>query len=274
MTSLKFLRQSFGLVAVAFLLSHCASDLESNLECARFSLDQSDFDSAITCGTAALAADTENAIAARLLANAYLGRSNIEYLDLAEGLTDLATTTETNFRAIADVLPTDGRLSDLRSAITTLESLDDIDDSSFTDDSLADAAFDLAIMQMIEHFAIGVYESNYFTSLDVSGIDDTDTARVLDDLIDFDNRMIASGVEASESFIPEVRQSFCILEPLSAGSGFTTSEYRAFVGCQLSTNPDSFNTAAIDAGIATCNAVNPTAQSAAVQACYNTNTSL
>lgn len=274
MISFKLLRHSLGFAAMAFVLSHCATDLESNIECARFSLDQSEFTAAITCGTAALQAEPQNATAARLLANAYLGRSNIDYLDLAEGLTNLADSTDSNFQSIADVLPTDGALSDLRSAITTLESLDDIDDSSFTNDDLADAAFDLAIMQMIEHFAIGVYQSNFFTTLDVAEIDDTDAANVLDDLVDFDNRMIASGVDEAESFISEVRQTFCVLEPLSAGAGFTTSEYRALVGCQLSDDPATFDTTAIAAGIANCAALDPTSQGAAVEACYDTDTSL
>lgn len=274
MTSLKLLRQSLCFVAMAFVLSHCATDLESNIECARFALDQSDFSSAITCGTAALQAEPQNATAARLLANAYLGRSGIDYLDLAEGLTDLADSTDSNFQSIANVLPSDGDLSDLRSAITTLESLDDIDDTSFTSDDFADAAFDLAIMQMIEHFAIGVYQSDFFTTLDVTQIDDDDAASVLDDLVDFDNRMIASGVDEAESFISEVRQTFCILEPLSAGAGFTTSEYRALVGCQLSDDPDTFDTTAVDAGIANCAALLPTNQGAAVEACYDTDTSL
>ena len=274
MTSLKLLRQSLGLVVMAFVLSHCATDFESNLECTRFALDQSDYSTAITCGTAALQADPQSATAARLLANAYLGQSNIDYLDLAEGLTDLADSTDSNFQSIANVLPSDGDLSDLRSAITTLESLDDIDDTSFTNDDLADAAFDLAIMQMIEHFAVGVYESGYFTTLDVTDITDDDAAIILDDLVDFDNRMIASGVDSTESFISEIRQTFCILEPLSAGAGFTASEYRALVGCQLSDDSAAFDTTAIDAGIANCAALNPTSQNAAVEACYDTDTSL
>lgn len=262
------------LALVALLSVRCASDFTSNFESAKFALDQGDYTSAITLATAALQAKPGDIETTRLLANAYLGRSDIEFLELAEGMTTLEDSTDPNFSVIAGFLPTTATLSDLRAAITTLEALSGIDASSFTNEGLADAAFDLATMQMVESFALGVYGANYFTTLDVTGITDTQRQSVQSDLVNFDNRMIASGVASDQQFIQEVRQTFCILEPISAGSGFTLTEYQALVGCQLSADATTFNTVAIDAGIATCAALAPDSQSADVQACYTSDTAL
>lgn len=264
----------FVLLLASLAFVRCASDYTSDLETAKFELDQGNYTAAISAATTATQARPGDIQASRILANAYLGRSGIEFLELAEGLTTLENSTDPNFSVIAGFLPTTATLSDLRSAITTLEAVTGIDDTAMTNEELADAAFDLATMQMIESFALGVYHSNYFTTLDVSLITDTDRANVQDDLVDFDNRMIASGVDSTEQFITEVRQTFCILEPISAGSGFTVSEYRALVACQLSSSPSTVDTTAIDAGIANCAALVPDTQAAAVLACYNEDTTL
>jgi hypothetical protein len=269
------LAKVFRLLTLFFVASafvNCASDFQSSLESARFNLDKGNYTAAINSATAALQASPGNVEASRLLANAYFGRSGLDFLDLAAGLTDLQNSDTPNFQAIADTLPESVDMDDLRSAITTLETLDGIDDATITDDALADAGFDLAIMQMVESFAVGVFESDYFSTLDVTGILDADAEIVQDDLLLFDNRLIASGIAADEDFIEEVRQTYCVLEPLSVGDGFTTTEYRAFVGCQLSDDPTTFDTTAIDAGIANCDAVNPTTP--AVETCSATDTTL
>lgn len=253
----------------------CATTETGSLEAARFALDKGNYSKAITEATEALSANPDNYDAARILASAYLGRSGIDYLDLAEGALDLANNDDvSNFQQIADVLPETADVDDLRSAIETLEALDGIDATSFTDDVLADCAFDSGLMQLIEQFALGVYGSDYFGTFDVEGITATDRGNVLTDLIRFDNRLIAAGVDSTEDWLEEVRQTFCILEPISAGEGFTLAEYQAFVGCELDENPDTFDTASLTADIATCDDVNPENQGAAVQACYSQNTSL
>lgn len=252
----------------------CASDFQSNLEKAKFELDDLNYTDAITHATAALAANPGDIETTRILASAYLGRSGIDFFDVLEGLVDLQNSTETNFRAIANVLPSSASLTDLRSAITTLEALSGVDSATITNDALADGVFDLAILQVIEHFALGVYGSDFFGTFDVTDITSAQAASVQDDLVDFDNRLIASGVDSTEDYIDEIRQVFCILEPLSASSGFTLSEFQVLVGCQLSSSPATFNTAAIDAAIANCTAVDPASQSAAVQACYADDTGL
>lgn len=252
----------------------CAPAVLGNIEEARFCLDDSDFDCAISNATTALADDPTNVEAARILASAYFGRSGLDYFDLAEGMLNLADSADPNFAQIANVLPDDGSLSDLRLAITTLEALTGVDDADLTDEAdeeqLADAVFDLSLMQMVEHFSIGVYASAFKSgTMDVTGITAAQAADVLDDLLDFDNRMLASGVDTDTAFLSEVRQTFCILEPLSAGDGFTVTEYQALVGCQLETA--TFNPVAIDAGIANCAVLDP---GAADQSCFDTNTAL
>jgi hypothetical protein len=262
------------LSVVLMSLVQCASAVQSNLEAAQFALDASDFDSAITHATNALTDDPDNIEAARILASAYLGRSGIDFLDLAEGIVDLESSDVSNLQQIADVLPATADMDDVRSAVETLEAIDGIDDATLATDELKDAAFDLSIMQIIEHFALGVYGSSYFSAFDPTGISDDQRSSVQGDLVDFDNRLIASGVDSAEGYIDEIRQTLCILEPLSTGEGFTQSEYQAFVGCQLDDDPTTFDTAAIDPTIADCSVVDPGSQSAAVEACYDEDTAL
>ena len=261
-----------GVCALVFV--NCASDFQSNLEKARFSLDRGEYTDAINYATSALAANPGDIVTTRLLADAYLGRSGVDFFDVLEGLVDLQNSTDTNFQAIADVLPDSISESDLRSAITTLEGLTGIDDATITNDALADAGFDLAILQVIEHFALGVYGSDFFGTFDPTDITSAQASAVQDDLIDFDDRLIAVGVDATEDYLDEIRQTYCVLEPLSAGTGFTVTEYQALVGCQLSSDPATFSTVTIDAGIANCAVLDPSSQSTAVQDCYGADTEL
>ena len=280
MKSLKTTIHFFALLLVALAFTNCASTYTSNYEKAKFELDQGNYTAAITSATAAVADRPGDAAATRILANAYLGRSGIEFLFLAEGMMTLQDSSDPNFDVISTYLPdtmTSAGLDDLRTAIETLETLDGIDVASISDELLADATFDLATMQMIESFALGVYKSDFYGDFPVAmtGIEDDDRANVQDDLIDFDNRIIASGIASDEQFIAEVRQVFFILEPLSAGEGFTVSEYRALVRCQLSgEDAADVDTTAYDAGIANCADLEPDSQAADIQACYSTDTSL
>lgn len=254
---------------------HCAADLDSEIENAKFDLDNGDFDSAIIHAGNALDADPGNVQAASLLAAAYFGRSNIDFLDIAEVVVDLGESDEDSFQLVADALPADGSLADLRLAIETLESLTGVDTSTISNEELADAVFDLGLMQIIEQYAIGVYQSGFKSdALDVTDITSEGAADALEDLLEFDGRMVATGTAVGEAFLTDVRQTFCILEPISAGEGFSLAEYQALVGCQLDDNPDTFDTTALTADIANCDAINPDNQTAAVQACDDENTSL
>lgn len=252
----------------------CASSTTSHLEKAQFELDNGNYNAAISQATQALQNEPSNARAARLLASAYFGRSGMDYLDLAEAIIDLGTDDQSNFQVIANALPDTADLDDLRSAIETIESITGYDAATIADETLADAVFDLGIMQIIEHFALGVYGSDYFSTLDVTNITQTQSTTAQADLISFDNRLIASGVDSTESFLADIRQTFCILEPISAGEGFTLAEYQALVACQLSDNPDAFDTTALTADIANCGALNPDSQNATVTACFDTDTAL
>lgn len=265
----------FILCLILFQFANCATALRANLEDARFALDSGDFATAVAKAQAAVAADPTNIEAARILGSAFFGLSGLDFLDLAEGLVDLQNNPQTNFQQIAAILPTTADLDDLRSAIKALEALSGINAATISDEELQDAAFDDGIMMIVEHFARGVFGSNFLSgTLDVTGITDADREIVLQDLLDFDNRLIASGVDPNESFIQEVRQTFCILEPLSSEPGFTTGEYQAFVGCQLSDDPATFDTTAVAPGIADCDVINPDTQDDAVVACYSEDTTL
>ncbi|MBI2339435.1 MAG: hypothetical protein HYU99_03570 [Deltaproteobacteria bacterium] len=257
---------------LALLTAHCANQGDSASEAAQFALDQGDYETAITLATNAITGDPDNVTAYRILGSAYLGRSNIDFLDVEEGILDLDEDTAENFSAIADVLPANGNLADLRLAIEALEAAPGITDDSLGEGVLADAAFDLALMQTIEHYALGVYGSNFKTSFDVTDITAAQATQAQGDLVDFDNFFIGSGVASDEDFLDEIRQTFCMLEPITAGEGFTTAEFQALVGCQL--EPTSFDPTTVTADIATCAALDPGSQTAGVQACYDEDTNL
>jgi hypothetical protein len=275
----KTIHKIFILLFVISLCS-CATTEQSSLEDAQTALDNEDYDSAIDNATEALAEDSTNAAAARVLSNAYFGRSGIRFLDVMSGIFDLEENADdSNFAQIAAVLPdpydTTITEADVRLAIETLEGFAGIDATSFTDDDLADAAFDLGLMEAIEHFSLGVYGADYFGTFDVTGITDDDAAAVQEDLLNFDNRLVAAGVdETDNAFISDIRQTFCILKDISAADGFTTAEYQALVGCELDDDPDTFDTLTLTADIANCAALDPDGQTADVQACYDEDTTL
>jgi len=266
------------LAGCVLLSSACASSEMANFEAAKFALDKGNYTEAINKATTALNADSTNIEVARVLASAYLARSGIDFLDLAEGMVDLANGSGTNFSQIAALLPTANATteSDLRAAIEVLKALDGVTDATISDEGLADAAFDLAVMQTIESFSIGVYGSGQKTgTLDVTNISSTDRNNVQNDLVDFDSRFIGSGVDSTEGFLDEIRKTFCVLKPISNTEGFTLGEYQAYVGCQLSSSPDTFNTTVLTSGtVANCSAIDPDSQSTSVQSCYDTNTAL
>ena len=271
------MKQFFVLFLVLGFVA-CATDEISALEDCQTDLNNESYSAAIVHCTAALEADASNAEAARLLANAYFGRSGIRYMDMVSGILDLGSSGDSFFQEMADVLPdpytTTVSMDDVRVAIETLEAFSGMSAADLGNGTLADAGFDLGLMEAIEHFALGVYGADYFGTLDVSGIVDADATNAQTDLINFDNRLISSGVSETEGFIQDVRQTFCILEPISAGEGFTTAEFQALVGCELSTDPDTFDTAVLTADIANCAAIDPDNQGAAVQACYEADTTL
>jgi len=263
------------LILFTVFLYGCATSGTSNLEAAKFALDKGNYTEAITKATIVVDADAANAEAARVLASAYFARSGMDYFNLAEGIIDLDSSTDSNFQQIAAVLPATATEADLRSAIEVLEGVTGITATTITDEVLADAAFDLALMQIIEHFSIGVYGSDYNGTFDVADISETDAANVQADLLAFDNRLVGAGVDtAEESWVSQIRQTFWILEPISAAAGFTAGEYRAFVGCQLADDASTFTTVTYSADIADCDAINPDNQNATVQANYDVDTAL
>lgn len=270
----KFLFLPFFLLAIIA----CASTEQDALEDAQFALDRGDYTEAITAATEALTANPANTSAVRILSSAYFGRSGIDFLDLAEVITDLdASAGIENFTTVANALPDDSDLDDLRSAIETLENFSGIDATTYTDEVLADAAFDVGIMQIVEQYALGVFGSNFTTSFDASLITEAQAGSALDDFINFDNRLIASGVDETETFIEAIRQNFCVLKSKSAGDGFTLGEYQALVHCQLTSNiADSFDTSGFTSSIATCGDINPdnATLSSAIDSCLGDDTSL
>lgn len=271
---MKTIKPILGLLIV-FSFIQCARPLTSNIENARQALNEGDLTTAINLTQDVLADDPGNLEASTILASALFERSNLNFLDLTQAMLDLDNDDDSNFQAIADALPDEGDLDDLRAAIVALEAISGIDEDDIGNNAIAGAAFDLAFMEAIEHFAIGVYQSGFKAgNFDVTTISADNTSEVQEDLIEFDNRLIGAGVDETETFISDVRQTFCILEPISATDGFTTAEYQALVACQLSDNPDTFDTTALTADIANCNAINPNNQNAAVESCYDDNTSL
>ncbi|MBF0104977.1 MAG: hypothetical protein HQM16_06580 [Deltaproteobacteria bacterium] len=256
-------------------ITGCATNFASALEDARFALDNENWDEAIEKASDALAADPTSIEAGRLLSNAYFGRSGLDYLDIAEGIIDLETASaDSDLERIAAVLPDTVTMADLRLAITTLEGFAAISSATsyaaVEDEELADAIFDLGMMQTIEHFAIGVYSSNYFGTFDPSLITADNATSVQSDLVGFDDRLIQSGLDADESYLNEIRKGYCVLANISAAAGFTQGEYQAWVACELSSDPSTVVTITYSAAIANCAALNPEGASSS---CYGADTS-
>lgn len=280
------MKKTKNFLLCCFLLSalnHCATTAQSNLEEARFALDEGDYQKAIDAATKAITADPNLTEAYRIKGDAQFSLSGIEFLEVEKGIVDLAGANNdfaviaTSFPSFTTAAEADTAMAHIRDAITTLTLTPNIDDADVTDNThLAAAAFDLALMLTIDQYAIGIYNANVNigsnTTPDVTGIDATDAENAMNDLIAFDDFFISSGID--ETFVNNVRQVFWILENLSASEGFTTAEYQALVGCQL--DPDNFApaTAVPTAGVADCNAVNPTSQSTTIKDQYNDNTVL
>jgi len=277
---MKKIKNSLLCCLLLFTLNHCASTAQSNLEDARFSLDQGDYQAAIDAATKAIAADSSLVEAYRLLGDAQFGLSGVDLLDIEKEVVDLSGA-DTGFAAVAAILPvfttttdSDAALAHISDAIATLESTPGIDVTDVTNDTqLAAAAFDLAVMLTVDQYSIGVYKSGFSSSSDtltVSGITDADTATAKVDLTKFDNYFNSSGV--TKTFIDSVRQVFWMLEDFPANSGFKTAVFQAFVGCEL--KPDTFApaTEVPTAGVATCADLNPDNQATSTQDKYDQDT--
>ncbi|MDO8518748.1 MAG: hypothetical protein Q7T11_01125, partial [Deltaproteobacteria bacterium] len=152
------------------------------MENAQFALDNDDFDTAIEDGEDLLADEPNNVAAARIVASAYFARSGISYFDLAKTILDLGDTDQ--FLTMAGALPDDADMGDLRSAIATLEGLSNVDDDPIEEDALGTAVFELALMQVVEYFAIGVFEADFHGTLDVTLITDEDATNAMDSMLD------------------------------------------------------------------------------------------
>ena len=262
----------FGGFLLLILAVGCATHGDSTVANAQFALDAGNYDEAITLATEAIAEGATDTEVYHILGSAYFGRSGLDFLDLEEAILNLTNDDTGNFRAIANALPSGGSLADLRLAIESLEAAPGITGDALGEGALADAGFDMALMKAIEHYALGIYGSSYHTSLDVTAITDAQATLAQADLISFDDNFTASGVSSTEDFIGEIRQTLCILEPISAAEGFTAAEFRALVGCQL--DPDNFDPLTVTADVAGCAVLAPGSQTASVQACYDVNTTL
>ncbi len=161
----------YRLVFLSFLLSlgfaGCANNATSQLEECQFALDASEFDSAIDHCNSAIEADDNNIQAYRYKGNAFFGRSNLDFLDLIQEILVLNDSGDSDFLDISNVLPDDGDLDDLRSAITSIQAAPgiDIDTDDYGDGALADAGFDLGLMQAVESYAIGIYKSGFKSNI-------------------------------------------------------------------------------------------------------------
>lgn len=268
------------LVFLGFLLTFgfvgCANNSTSQLEECQFALDASEFDSAIDHCNSAIEADDNNIQAYRYKGNAFFGRSNISFLDLIQEILTLNDTGDSDFLDISNVLPDNGDLDDLRSAITSIQDAPGIDKDDYGGGDLADAGFDLGLMQAIESYAIGIYKSGFKETgaIDLSLFDSDDKEKVQNDLLEFDDHLVAAGSSVSEGFITQIRQTFCILQAVDADEGFSLEAYEAYVGCQL--DPDNFDpdTDVPDAGVADCSVFAISNQSPDTENCYDNNTSL
>lgn len=268
-----------GLVGLSLLFNGCATTYKSNLEEALSALNSANYASAVSAGTSAVAAN-DTIEARRILASAYLGRGNVDFHELAIKLLNLESETDTNYQVLAEQLSADTDLDDLALAIATLEAIDGIDSATLSSDELKDAAYDLGLMYLVQHYAIGIVQSGFAedtTTFDATLLDADDRSAAATALINFDNYLIASGFDVSSegSFINEARSTHCLLQAVDDGTeGFTLTEYQAFVACELA--PADTVPTDIDAGFTSCVLANPDSDThaTAVTDCFEEDTVL
>lgn len=242
----------FGcLVTVAGLLGlgACASTYNASLDEARAALDGSDYTTAVAQSTAALAEVPGDFDATMLLSAAYAGRAGINLIDMAKLLVDTsASNTFSDIHGIFVLSIGSTGLADLRSAITTLTSFSGT--AALSTSKLADYNYQLGILHSVEIFARSTILAKPTTTAttDTSLITSADSTIAAADFVAADGELIAGGIAADNQLVTTIRQNYCALADISAGSGFTVAELRALTLCELSTTAVAATLTAADLG--------------------------
>ncbi len=210
--------------AARFLLDQCNATIEATLpNCTAASVKL----------TAVLAADPTNQEAATLLSSAQLGLAGLDFLSIAQTLTENTDDTYAQFRTLATDIETDiGREIDIDAFEEALPPLiTALTDVTATEDN-ENVFFQLGILQAVDAF---------LRPVKIAGTDAADiTATTFDDIIvdlrtnfvNADNNLVDGGVTDNDILEP-VRENFC---RCSLNGGLTAACLRDLMRCEL--NPD------------------------------------
>lgn len=250
----------FGLTLV--MLLGCANGIQDSLDDARFALDVGDYTQAVNSADAVLTADATNMEAAILKATALAGRIGIELTKIADDLIDTAGTTGTNKdfdtlrTAFASIFNKSSDFTDLRTAITTLTGLTA---PAVGDPNRPDFYFLLGLLQTMEAFNLPTLTAapagSAADSYDPSTLTTTHRTNVEADFLSADDNLVNAGIAADNNLIDTLRQNFCAMKGATTGDavgqGFSLTQLRDLMRCQLDDNTSSPNTAF--ESVANCN---------------------
>ncbi len=231
----------------AFLASACgATSVNSNLDKARFALDQCKATNTAACTTAlndannVLASEPNNTDAALIKSAALATSGGLDMLSLISSLAETGATNESQkFKLVYDaVIANVQDVDDLRTAITALTG---ITAPVATDTIYKDYYFQLGILRAIEAFSLPTVkaQASGTSAVTVANITQTHKDSVQDDFLNADKDLIKGGIaDATVSgwdLVKAVRQNYCTLKNLMlpGTQGFNLALLQDLISCQL-----------------------------------------
>jgi len=224
------------LAALFFLFAGCASNVNEEIEHAKFALDSGDWDSAIFHAREALTNDPSSVQAALQLSAAYAGRSGFRVMSLLTAITDERRERDL-FDAVREAIgSTISRPEDLRTAIEVLIR-DLYPQPSPEHPYYLDYFFQLGVFMAMEGYGLPSIRDRPDADgpIDVRNISEEDRQIVEEDFIGADEYLVEGGIPPDNDLVENVRQTYCALVRASGiGSGFDLAALRDITLCQLS----------------------------------------
>ncbi len=234
------MKSVLSLLAVLMLvfIGSCGSAVDHNLEAARFALDKGNWDAAIQAGTAALADEPGNVEAALLISSAYAGKGKFKLLTLASIVSDVAKRKDLFASMYDGLAPISADPAFLHSAIFALVNglnpQPDISNIYYLDQQ-----FQRGLLFLIESLALSPLTAKPDPNgpIDTSRITAPIKDIVQDDLKEFDQALIDSGLSPDDPIVVNGRYTYCVLRVKSGmADGFDIDILRDMNKCQLSPN--------------------------------------
>lgn len=271
-----FKLQITSLLALLIISGCGASTTNQSLDKAYFNLDNCSTsstgpcDSAIAQADTVIAIDSNNSEARIIKSSALATRGGFNILNQLSQLTQASGTSfQTKFADMhTSVINTISNITDLRSAIDALPTSSAPTDT--TNQRYNDYYFQLGILQAFEAFTQPTYLAQPTTDATVDVTQITSKTDVQNDFLQAEPNLYQSGITGSTikgwDIVKALRQNYCVLKNVSAGTGFQIEALRDLVKCQLCVSGVHCDRAAADMIlgrdlelVATCNTFDWTA---------------